>query len=176
MCDYKLAKIERKVLNNNSIVLLPREIFNKFVTDPAYLKVLISDDRNEIKISKSYYYYILSQLKENHLITENTISFKAAIPVIISEKGIEFDNSIMYVDDENKLLIFIDNQSSKYKCSDCPVYTECEYGLKRIARQMGIKLGNLERELPHTLWLSLISKIVGKVVNNIKSVAVPLNA
>ena len=176
MCDYKLVKIERKVLNTNSIVLLPRDIFNKFTTDPAYLKVLISDNRKEIKISKSYYYFILSQFKENNLVNENAISFKAAIPVIISEKGIEFDNSIMYVDDENKLLIFIDNQSSKFKCSDCPVYTECIYGIKRIARQMGIKLGNIEGELPHTLWLSLISKIVSKVTNNIKSVAVPLNS
>jgi len=176
MCDYKLVKIERKILDNKNIVLLPRDIFNKFTTDPAYLKVLLSDKREEIKVSKSYYYFILSQLKENHLVKENAVSFKAAIPVIISEKGIEFDNSIMYVDDENKLLIFIDNQPSEFECANCPVYAECVYGIKRIARQMGIRLGNIESEEPHTLWVSLISKIVSKVTNNIKSVAVPLNS
>ena len=175
MCDYKLAKIERSILDIKNIVLLPRDVFNKFTTDSIYLKILLSDDRKEIKISKSYYYFVLSQLKENNLVNENAISFKVAIPIIITEKGIEFDNSIMYVDDENKLLIFIDNQSSKYKCFDCPVYTECVYGLKRVARQMGIKLGNLEEELPRNLWLSLISKIVNKVANNIKSIAIPLN-
>ena len=175
MCDYKLAKIERSILDTRNIVLLPRDIFNKFTTEPVYLKVLLSDDRKEIKISKSYYYFILSKLKENNLINENAISFKAAIPIIITEKGIEFDNSIMYVDDENKLLIFIDHQSSKYKCSDCPVYAECVYGLKRVARQMGIKLENLEKELPRNLWFFLISKIASKVANNIKGFAVPLN-
>jgi hypothetical protein len=138
MCDYRLVKISRVVGEIENLILLPREYFNR-LSDEVYLKVLVSDDRLSLHLSKSYYYYILSQLKRLELIKDNAISFKAIIPVVINEKGIEFDNSIAYVDKNNNLLIFIDMRSSKYGCPECPVYTECVFGLKRIANSIGAK-------------------------------------
>ncbi|AWR98054.1 hypothetical protein DFR86_11255 [Acidianus sulfidivorans JP7] len=179
MCDYRLVRINRSISKVKNIVLVPRDLFNKFTTDEAYFKVLVSDNREELPISKSYYYYILSQLKDSQLLNENAISFKAAIPVIITERGIEFDNSMMFIDDQNKTLYFIDTKSTKYECPSCPMYTECVYGLKRVAREMGIKVGNIDENgrferLPSKLWNIVINNILVKHLNKLQSIKIPL--
>jgi hypothetical protein len=177
MCDYRLVKISRAVGETENLILLPREYFNK-LSDEVYLKVLVSDDRLSLRLSKSYYYYILSQLKRLELIKDNAIWFRAIIPVIINEKGIEFDNSVAYVDKNNNLLIFIDMKSSKYGCPECPVYTECVFGLKRIANSIGVKIGKIGDEgryskLPAKLWDSIANEILHKYLRNLKSIKIP---
>ncbi|ARM76904.1 hypothetical protein [Acidianus manzaensis] len=179
MCDYRLVKISRSISKIKSIVLLPRELFNKFTTDDAYFQVLVNDKREEVPVSKSYYYYILSQLRDAQLLYENAISFKVAIPIIVNEKGINFDNSMVFVDEGNRVLVFIDTKSMKYACPECPVYTECVYGLKRVARDMGIRIGNIDEKgryenLPSKMWNVVINDILLKYINNLKSIKIPI--
>lgn len=173
MCDYKLVKIERAISKLKNFILLSRELYNKFTTDDAYLKVLVSDKREELGLSKSYYYYILSQFKDVGLIIDNAIAFKAAIPVIVNETGINFDNSLMFVDENEKVLIFIDTKSTKYSCPGCPVYAECVFGLKKVARQVGVRLRNIG-DVPAKFWNVVIDNIIRKYVNSIKSVKIPM--
>lgn len=173
MCDFKLIRITRSISKLKSLVLLSRELYNKFTTDEAYLKVLVNDRRDELNVSKSYYYYILSQFKDVGLTVDNAISFKAVVPVIVNDFGISFDNSLIYIDEDDKLLIFIDTKSTKYKCPGCPVYAECVYGLKKVARQNDIKLGEITT-VPAKLWDKVISGILKKYINNIKSIKIPI--
>ncbi|MEM0034484.1 MAG: hypothetical protein QXY87_14230 [Saccharolobus sp.] len=64
MYDYRLVKIDKNIHKRKNIVLLTRELlFNKFSVGDEHFKVLVSDKRKELGISKSYYYYILSQLR-----------------------------------------------------------------------------------------------------------------
>lgn len=64
MYDYRLVKIDKNIHKRKNIVLLTRELlFNKFSVSDEHFKVLVSDKRKELGISKSYYYYILSQLR-----------------------------------------------------------------------------------------------------------------
>ncbi len=177
MCDYRLTKINRVIGEAESLILLPRQYFNK-LSDETYLKVLVSDARENLHLSKSYYYYILSQLKGLGLIEDNAISFKAIIPVIVNENGIEFDNSIAYVDKDNRVFILIDMKSSKYSCPECPVYAECVFGLKRIASSLGERTGKIGDEgrysrLPAKLWNIIVGKILRKYLQNLKSIKVP---
>jgi hypothetical protein len=169
MCYYIIEKITRSVLKTKSVVLVPREFFNKFTIDNIYFKVLINDNRKSLGISKSYYYYILSELKDKQLIMDNAISFKVLIPVIVNEQGLIFDNSLLFVDDEDKILVFIDNKSSLYECSTCPVYAECLYGLKLVSKRMNVKIK--EEKNPSELWNLVIREIIDKyVINNFKAI------
>ncbi|WP_196770226.1 hypothetical protein [Stygiolobus azoricus] len=177
MCDYRLVKINRVIGKTENLVLLPREYFNK-LSDDNYLEVLVNDNRESLHLSKSYYYYILSQLKKLALIEDNAISFKAIIPIVIHEKGIEFDNSIAYVDKDNKMLIFIDMKSSKYGCPECPVYMECVFGLRRIASSIGAKVGKIGDEgryskLPAKLWNTIVDEILHKYLKNLHNIKIP---
>ncbi|WP_409366333.1 hypothetical protein ACI49J_09095 [Metallosphaera sp. D4-4] len=70
MCDYRIFNTERPVKKSEKIIMLSRENFNKLGTE-NYIKVLSTDRRDSLGLSKSYYYYILEDLKRMGLIEEN---------------------------------------------------------------------------------------------------------
>ncbi len=145
-------KIERPVKDNGRIVLLNREFFNKLSSE-NYLKILSSSDRNKMKLSKSYYYYILEEFKSNGIIEDNAISFKAIIPFISEGTSIKIDSSIAYVNEN--IIYFIDMGSTLYSCGKCPVVSLCIYGLRKIAQETKLKINSNDCGLPAKMWEKL---------------------
>ncbi|QKR01075.1 hypothetical protein GWK48_07900 [Metallosphaera tengchongensis] len=167
MCDYRIFSTDRPVKKIEKVVMLSRENFNKLGTE-NYQKVLSSDRRETLGLSKSYYYYILEDLKRMGLVEDNAISFKAVIPFIPRESSLDLDNGVLYSSKNH--LIFIDMGSSKYECKTCPVFAECIYGIRRIVSEMKIRPGPIDEEtardlrIPSTLWNKLVKGIFGKSV------------
>ncbi|MFP3171237.1 MAG: hypothetical protein RXQ98_08465, partial [Sulfolobaceae archaeon] len=108
MCDYAIIKVDRVIKKwASKIILVSREFFNKLSTT-TFIKVLAYGDREKTGLSKSYYYYILDELRKKGLVKDNAIVFKAVIPLIITQGGLLFDNSILYLDEKNRTLILMD--------------------------------------------------------------------
>jgi len=167
MCDYKIMKLERPIKDNGKIVLLNREFFNKLSSE-NYLKVLSSDNREKIRLSKSYYYYILEEFKENGIIEDNAIAFKAIIPFISEGTYIKIDSSILYVNEN--MIFYIDMGSTTYSCGKCPVVSLCIYGLRKIAKEMKVKVNTDSCGLPAKMWEKLVSSIFQKSLINVNSI------
>ncbi|AEB95683.1 conserved hypothetical protein [Metallosphaera cuprina Ar-4] len=158
--------------------MLSRENFNKLGTE-NYIKVLFTDRRESLDLSKSYYYYILEDLKKMGLIEDNAISFKAVIPFIPRNDSIQVDTGVLYTFKNH--LIFIDMGSTRYECVTCPVYSECVYGLKRIANEMKIRIGNPDDDegkrklrVPSLLWNNLVKAIFAK--NIVRLEVIPIKS
>lgn len=177
MCDYRIFNTDRPVKKSEKIIMLSRENFNKLGTE-NYIKVLSTDRRESLALSKSYYYYILEDLKRMGLIEDNAIAFKAVIPFIPRQSSLDIDTGVLYT--SNNHLIFIDMGSSKYECGTCPVYAECVYGIRRIASEMRIKVGNIDNEeardlrIPSQLWNKLVKGIFAKTVVRLE--VIPMTA
>ncbi|MFP3400268.1 hypothetical protein [Acidianus sp.] len=176
MCDYRIITTDRPVKDSGKAIIVSRETFNKLTSD-IYLKVMASDDREKLGLSKSYYYYILDLMKKLGLIEDNALAFKLILPFVKGEKELKFDDGIIYLN--GKQIISIDMSSSKYACPTCPVFAECVYGIKRIAMSMKIKTQSIGSEiearnerLPSKLWYSLIRGIVAKVLPKLDSINV----
>lgn len=160
MDGLSVLKIERPILDySNKNILLPKEVFDK-VTSYKYLQVLVSNKRSGY--SKSYYYYILSFLKENKLIINDSISFTLALPVLVNEKGMFFIDEIMFVDPIDKILII--KRSAPLKCDQCPLIAECEFSLKKISRYVNSKL---KGETYCEKWTFLINNIVKNIARKL---------
>jgi uncharacterized protein YlaN (UPF0358 family) len=104
--------------------------------------------------------------------------FKAVIPLIITQEGLLFDNSILYLDEKNRTLILMDMGSNKYSCPNCPVYVECVYGLKRIVSDVNISIKELDEEnarnlrIPSKLWTKVVFTLLQKNLRNFNSLIV----
>ncbi|WP_252896868.1 hypothetical protein [Metallosphaera hakonensis] len=154
MCDYRIFNTERPVKSTEKIIMVSRENFNKLGTE-NYIKVMSTDRRETLGLSKSYYYFILEDLKRMGLVEDNAIAFKAVIPFIPRENSLEVDTGVLYTSKNH--LIFIDMGSSKYECVTCPVYAECIYGIKRIATEMRLKTGVVDSEESRPIGFPLLS-------------------
>jgi len=178
MCDYAIIKVDRFIKKGASkIILVSREFFNKLSTT-TFIKVLAYGNREKTGLSKSYYYYILDELRKKGLVEDNAIVFKAVIPLIITQGGLLFDNSILYLDEKNRTLILMDMGSNKYSCPNCPVYVECVYGLKRIVSDVNISIKVLDEEnardlrIPSKLWTKVVFTLLQKNLRNFNSLIV----
>ena len=174
MCDYKLVITERPIKENEKVILVNKTVFNKLISD-MYVKVLANTNWEKVGYSKSYYYYILDHIKKLGLIEDNALSFKLIIPFIKEEKGLKLDESIIYLN--GKQILMIDTSSNKYSCQSCPVFAECVYGLKRVSMSTKIKIKRVTNEiearkekLPLKLWHLLISNIISLVLSNLDSI------
>jgi len=176
MCDYRILNTDRPVKKTEKIVMLSRENFNRLGTE-NYMKVLSTDRRQTLGMSKSYYYYILEDLKRMGLVEDNAIAFKAVLPFIPRESSLDLDVGILYT--SNNHLIFIDMGSDKYSCSACPVYAGCVFGLRRVATAMKIKIGGVgndeesrKERVPSRLWNSLVKGIFAKSIVRLEAIPV----
>lgn len=164
MCDYRLIKYERPLKKTEKILLVSRELFNK-IFDEKYLKVLVSQDRNDL--SKSYYYYILDFYKDLGIIEDNALTNSTIIPFIVDNDKIVLDRALLSITKNG--LILIDLNSDRFECNSCPLKAECKYGVRNVANQLKIKpKGRTLNEA----WSNLISQLTKKIINKVVMVKV----
>ncbi|BFH74601.1 hypothetical protein SJAV_25450 [Sulfurisphaera javensis] len=152
MEGIRIIKIERTILDDNKLLLMSKENFDKILNE-KYLKILVSEDKRGY--SKSYYYFILDFLKSLGLIKDNAIDFNIIVPLLITEKGLFFLDELMYVDKKNKILII--KSKSTFACSYCPLKAECEYAIRKISNQLDI---TPKGENQCEKWNSILNQIV----------------
>ncbi|QGA54025.1 hypothetical protein GFS03_05275 [Sulfolobus sp. E5-1-F] len=151
MCLLIITNVTRPIISDD-FVLLRDDSFSK-VKD--YLRVLSNDKRNG-EISKSYFYFIVDRLRRIGLLIDNAIGFKAVIPFTVTNKGISLKEGIMYITNDKKLIYFNYHDSS-YQCDKCSIITSsCVPSLKKIAHELSVKIRN---DNPNIAWYELLEDI-----------------
>ncbi|MFP3218398.1 MAG: hypothetical protein RXQ99_07335 [Acidianus sp.] len=162
MCDLKFGKVERPILDDK-VVLLRKELFEK-LADEKFMYVLSTHDKGNL--SKSYFYLIVDKLREAGLLMENALSFSAVLPFKASNEGILFTDGLLYRKD--KELFYINMESEKLTCSSCPIFSQCIYAIKTIAKDHDIPL---IKENPMKEWKLIIDSLkkeFGEKVTSLK--------
>ncbi|MCH4816448.1 MAG: hypothetical protein QXY87_11265 [Saccharolobus sp.] len=151
MCLLIINNVTRPIISDD-IILLRDDSFSK-VKD--YLRVLSSDKRDG-KISKSYFYFIVDRLRRMGLLIDNALGFKAVVPFTVNSKGISLKEGIMYITND-KQLIYFNYYDSSYQCDRCSVSTSsCVPSLKKIARELDVKIRS---DIPNIAWYELLEDI-----------------
>ncbi|AKA74566.1 hypothetical protein SULI_12285 [Saccharolobus solfataricus] len=151
MCLLIINNVTRPIISND-IVLLRDNSFSK-VKD--YLRVLSSDKRDG-EISKSYFYFIVDRLRRMELLIDNAIGFKAILPFTVNNKGISLKEGIMYITND-KQLIYFNYYDATYQCDRCSITTfSCVPSLKKIARELDVKIRS---DIPGIAWYELLEDI-----------------
>ncbi len=167
MCIFFTDKIERP-FNADKIVMLNMKEFSKLGRENV-IKVIARERPSEM--SKSYYYFTLNKLKLLGLIKDNSISFKAVIPITKVMKD-SHPKGILYVS-ERKDLIYINLEvENGTHCINCILKEDCLYAVKTIAKETDIKL---RRESLRQAWEELIEEAFKRVVTNAVSIDVPIS-
>ncbi|WP_187152704.1 hypothetical protein [Acidianus manzaensis] len=161
MCLLLEYEVSRPIISND-ILLLKKDDFLKL--SELHLSVLSSDKRNK-EISKSYYYFIINKLRDLGLLLDNAIAFKAVLAYTVNLQGILIDKQIIFVTNDNKRMIYYNPENSVYQCCGCPVTSECLQGLKTIAKETNIKI---RKEDLDEAWLALLEEMRIKLLSNMK--------
>ncbi|QIW24597.1 hypothetical protein EWF20_10935 [Sulfolobus sp. S-194] len=153
MCLLRVINVTRPIISND-IILLKDEIFSR-LRDEVYVRVLSSDKRDG-EISKSYFYFIVDKLRKMGLLLDNAISFKLVIPYTLNDKReIVLKDGIIYITNK-KQLIYFDIYDTTYVCGNCSVILSCVHGLKQIAYELGIKIRD---DNPDLAWYKILKDI-----------------
>ncbi|WP_149528709.1 hypothetical protein [Sulfuracidifex tepidarius] len=153
-------------MNADKIVILKMKEFSKLGRENV-IKVIARERPSEM--SKSYYYFTLNKLKSLGLMRDNSISFKATIPITGDYSHLK---GILYVT-ENKNLIYINLEvENGTHCVNCALKESCLYAVKTIAKETDIKL---RRENIRQAWEELIEEAWRRVVENSVSMNVPVS-
>ncbi len=157
MCHYRILKVNRPIKKSGRILLLKEDIFDMIMNEP-YFSVLISDDRNESGVSKSYYYSLLKDLRKLKLVEDNALAFK----VILSYRY--ETNCIKLIPDK---IVFVSNGKievtmkldEKANCLSCSLMAECVYGLKLLRNEIKVKIPSSITD-PHSRWINTILGLI----------------
>ncbi|BAB66744.1 hypothetical protein [Sulfurisphaera tokodaii] len=153
MCLLRVTNVTRPIISND-IILLKDDAFSR-LRDEVYIRVL-SNDKRDGEISKSYFYFIVDKLRKMGLLLDNAISFKVVIPYAPDDKGgIVLREGIMYITNK-KQLVYFDIYDTTYICGSCPVILSCVQGLKQIAYELGIKIRD---DNPNLAWYKILESI-----------------
>ncbi|BCU67635.1 hypothetical protein HS7_10720 [Sulfolobales archaeon HS-7] len=147
-CSVKRIKVERP-LTDRKVILIKENIFDKLMSD-LYVDVLTGSEITEI--SKSYYYYLLSNLRKYQVISKDfSIIAKLLIP-FNREKIPSY--KLIYISNSG----YLDRVDIKRNgpCSQCPIYDVCLTALKEISRDFKLRL---YRTTPRNSWYEVSGKI-----------------
>lgn len=167
MCLLRVLNVARPIIQND-VILLRYESFSRF-KDEIYMRVLSSDKRDG-EISKSYYYFIMEKLRQMGLLLDNAISFKAVLPYNVTPSGINLIEGIMYITNK-KELIYFDIYDQTYVCGKCEVLSKCVPSLKQIAYELGIKVRS---DNPNIAWYKILESIQQAILNSSLSLKLKL--
>ncbi len=152
MCLFKTVEVRRPLLMSDTL-MIPQKDFNKLGND-LYLEVISSDKRNE-GISKSYFYFVVNKMRSIGLLVDNAVAFKIAFPFSVSHERLEIGEGIMFIT-EGRTLVYYNPEEDVYECGDCPVNSDCLRTFKSIVREVKVKVRN---ELLDEAWLSTIREL-----------------
>lgn len=151
MCLLVINNVARPIISDD-VILLRDDSFSK-VKD--YLRVL-SSDRRDGEISKSYFYFIVDRLRRMGLLIDNAIGFKVVLPFTVNNKGINLKEGIMYITNDRHLIYF-NYYDATYQCDRCSITTfSCVPSLKKIAHELDIKIRS---DIPNIAWYELLEYI-----------------
>ena len=141
MCIYKIFTINREIVGNERILVKDDE-FSKIESE-AYLRVLAG----EIPVSKSYYYKILSKLREFGLIRGTAINFKLVLPYSIRGDRLKIEKKALFI--TGRKLVYVNLSSPN--CDQCPLLMDCQ---KAILELTGMTL-----KYPCMGWNKIITSL-----------------
>jgi hypothetical protein len=155
MCIFFASKIERPT-NPEKIIMLKDKEFSKLGRENIIS--VIARERPE-GLSKSYYYFVLNKLKELGLMKDNSINFKAVIPITDDYFHLR---GILYITNERELIYINLEERGNNRCMNCVVKESCLSAVKVISKETKIKL---RRENLMEAWEELIEEAWSKIVN-----------
>ncbi|WP_252897118.1 hypothetical protein [Metallosphaera hakonensis] len=144
--------------------MLKEEIFEKIMTDPIF-SVIINDRWEQLKISKSYYYSLVKELRRLKVLEENALAFKAILAYRYDANCIKLINDKLAFLSEHKIGVAMKLQQEP-NCLSCKLMTECVYGLKLLRGELRIRNSDENLTDPHARWLQSMSSILDRIKNN----------
>ncbi|ABP94658.1 MULTISPECIES: hypothetical protein [Metallosphaera] len=157
MCHYRILKVNRPIKKSGRILLLKEHIFDMIMNEP-YFSVLISDDRKESGVSKSYYYSLLKDLRKLKLMEDNALAFKVILSYRYEANCIKLipDKIVFVSNGKIEVTMKLDERAN---CLSCSLMAECVYGLKLLRNEIKVKVPSSVTD-PHSRWINTILGII----------------
>ena len=162
MCLLRVERAKRSSLSND-VVLINQAEFQR-LRDPTYFKVLADRDRPE-DISKSYYYYILSRLRDMGLVYENSYYFSVAIPYYQEVELVKLGGGLLAITSSKYLIHYDEEYSGQCECGE-----ECTEAIMDLADELKLEPrgGSIE-----TILKSIVTKLVSRVSEHATHMRLP---
>ncbi len=162
MCLLRVERAKRSSLSDD-VVLINLAEFER-LRDPLYFKVLADRDRPE-GISKSYYYYILSRLRDMGLVFDNSYYFSVAIPYYQDVETIRLGGGFLALTTSKYLIHYDEEYPGECKCDK-----ECSEALNDLADELKLEPKGASVE---SMLKSLVIKLVTRISERARHMRLP---